>query len=305
MDLDDTFFEYDAEDTATEAANLKTGQKIYWFTEQVISDKAVKSFLSYNGYASNILYPATTRKYASGDNFVLYNSPNYLQTKETIYADKDMYIHLPLVFKVFGGDNTSTQTLITHCKINLSALDVNGPNAAASRLYLKSNSVNALVKGDSYYTSSSTIVGGPLDLNMDGQFDYYQGADGSYYEAYYGTSTGSPTYGTPYSDTVDGTSFNYDCFSNPDHTQGVYPISNASSVAASAQYTTLNDYVYQSDSEKSESSMKPIVVTDDYGMGFLDVYEYLEGWDHSTTNLAIGESLGTTLKFSYAGKADS
>lgn len=306
-DLDEKFFAYSASETLAESERLKDGQKIYWFTEETISDAAVKSFLSANGYASDTLYPVTSGKYAKGDEFKLYDSPALSLTFDEYHyeADKDMYLCLPLVFKAGGGTDMSVSHVSVGTKFLLSEMNVYGQFSEAARIYMHSDTMDCLFNPNSF-NAAKTAVGGPMDIDVDGQYDYISGNDGKQYEVCYGQHDGTLVYGTPYSDTVDTTKYNYDCFSNPDHTEGVYPLSDTTDVVSYANYESQSNYLYQSNDENQEmGDYTPVCITDSSGLGFLDITIYLEGWDHAIVNSNVGKTFGTSFKFLYAGNASS
>lgn len=280
-----------------------SGKPIYWSENKTVPSDMVKYVLQTTGYSYSDLYPITSGAYNKGDVFNLYDAPYPYGTFKNSHdlAAKNLRIHLSLAFKVLGGSGATSEAGASDRGVYLSAFQLAGSAKNSVRLHLSSTNLSTIVNPMAS-AQGNTLVGGPLDLNQDGIFDYAKAEDGNYYEVCYGQYTGWETdnsaliYGAPYSATVHSTDRNYDCFVNPNHDKGVYPLSQVSSYASTAYYENMASYLYESDMG-DYTSLTPLCITDANGLGFLDIDIYMEGWDLSLINNVIGSSIGTSFSF--------
>jgi hypothetical protein len=291
VDLDHEGLTYSATDSA------KEGKKIYWCDDPTeISSDLVKYVLSANGYAYNEMFPVTSGKYAKGDNFTLYDAPAHECTFAQIHtlADKAMYAGLHLAFKVSGGSNTTSSQTVEGASLYLTDFAIAGSAKESIRAFISSSTVSSILKPVAS-AAGSTSVGGPLDLDRDGCFDYVREADGNDYEVYYGQFEKDPVYGAAYSETVS-TGPNYDCFANPNHVKGVYPLKDASAYSSTAAYESMASYAFQGEGGDN-SGITALGKTDANGIALADISIYMEGWDRSLIDNKIGSTIGATIGF--------
>jgi hypothetical protein len=296
---------YSATDSTSE------GKKIYWCDSQEVTSDLVKYVLKANGYASDTLFPLTSGTYAKGGSFSLYEAPCYgcnfnFQEKITVQNAtevKSSYMHLGFAVKV---ENSGTALgAVENASVYLSGLSVTGSSSLVNscRIHLSStsNGLSTLVNPTSS-VAGSTEVGGALDMDQDGQYDYCKDPNtGENKEFFYGQNASDLVYGEAYGETVTGADKNLVCFDNPYHTKGVLPLEKTNGLyafAAQADYESVGTYVYKEYNATNNAVSK----TDANGIGFLDMDIYMEGWDHSLVNEisgenAIGTSIGATISF--------
>jgi hypothetical protein len=277
------------------------GKKIYWADNPSdVGSDIVKYVLDSNGYASDVLYPVTSGKYTKGNDFKLYSSPKQGWSFDEVAnekVDKLNYIHLTFAFKLSGGSNTTSNAGVVDSPIYLSDCQISGSIRNAVRMHIGSNSAETLINPSS--SADYTYVGGALDLDQDGQFDTFTDSDGLAKEYFYGQNESALEYGDAYTDTVVSPSANVNCFVNPSHAKGVIPLKSTNSYyefASKANYESMSDYIYQL-SNGNTGTVSYISKTDSFGIAFLDIDVFAEGWDHSVINSEIGHNFGVSLTF--------
>lgn len=270
------------------------GKSIYWCSDTNASADMVSYILKSNGYSTGDVYPLTTGKFAQGDAFNLYQAPGYTCEFDRIHpaALSAMYLHLDFAFKV--GDSNS---IVNGAKIYFNDYQIKGNAKEALRVHVSSSSLaDTLIKP---YNSVAgvTQVGGPLDLDRDGKYDYlYDSASNANKEFFYGQSDSAPVYGSPYLENAQTVDKNYDCFANPNHDKGTMPLEQVSSYASTAAYSSINSFIYKGD-EENNSSVTPLAVTDTNGIAILNFDIYMEGWDKDLIDETIGTTIGTAIQF--------
>ena len=192
----DNYLEYElAEDIRTLADE---GKYIYWCKEKIEAE-TINYVVSSNGYATTILNPLTTGEYdyrtAGLNDFKLFIRPtyqkNYVTINDSFVAEKSAYSRLNFVFR-FEDIDTIGEYLPNYdvflYKSELTSTDENHDIYKAARFYFK-NGYESYLINPTAHEDGQTAVGGILDLNADGFYDY----DGNGYEFVYG-QTFSYTY---------------------------------------------------------------------------------------------------------------
>jgi hypothetical protein len=295
VDLSYAGITYSSSDSTSE------GKKIYWAdnSKDVTSD-IVSYVLAANGYANENVYPVTSGKYAKGGDLALYNAP-VLSTTWSQYhtlASKQLYMHLGLAFKVTGGSESVSNTGVKDANIYFTSFQIGGDVKKGVRMHLSSNTVETLIC-PAASASGKTQVGGALDLDQDNKFDSLPSTDGIQREVFYGQNDSDIVYGDAYADTVSGNRDQYDnCFVANNHDKGVLPLKDTANYASYAEYEDMTNYLYPSSDETV--TIAPISKTDSYGIGFLNMDIYLEGWDTATVNQTIGTTFGSSMAFAPA-----
>jgi len=286
VELTSDSLSYDTENSALE------GKDIYWNKDEAISSDVVSYVLNETGYSDGDVFPVTSGKFDKGDDFNLYQPPLNMVSFEALHRDAEnkQYIHLELAFKTSGGYSTVSD-VTEGTKIYLSSFKIAGTAKTAIRLRLSSDNLDNAIIDPTAEDDGQTIVGGPLDLDQDGEYDYNETTKK---EVYYGQNDSVVTYGDKYTKDINTTNRNYDCFDNPNQTAGVIPISNVDQLASKANFESLDKYIYTG----IEEGIPAMCVTDENGIGFLNFDIYLEGWDTSLINNLIGTTVGTAIEFS-------
>ena len=270
---------------------------------------AVKAYLEKEGtYAVTELKPVTTREY-TGTSFNLYRAPLQGHTLMTQDADKDCYSHLPFIFRIIDGAGEyakGANIWLTDATVAASGASENIREAV--RIYF-SRGANDFILNPS---SSSAAVGytkvaGPLDLNMDGVYDYRDGK-----ELVYGDYTTEPVVTGTYTgdnhlddptvfDDVNQTGQTRKSTFVAEHFKGNQYFNTAAVTACgpkTAKYETLATIAPNDDGSGLLSGGKPLACTDSVtGLATLDATIWLEGWDHSVIDAEIGHSFNLGLRF--------
>lgn len=305
VDLDYEGLVYDAD------ASTKEDKKIYWASGEQVPSDLVKYIVQSNGYSDGNIYPLTSAEHsASSDDFYLYESPAIGCTFESVKreADKKSYIHISFAFKLSGGSGSTSLAPVENGKVYMSDYQISGSAKSAARVHVSSDSVTASSTVSSIInptasTGGYTLVGGQLDLDQDGEYDHYvDPITKEDKEFFYGQNNSDVIYGSAYTDTVHDNKPNLDCFTNPNHTKGVIPLTDTGSYASGAYYSSLQNYLYLG-AGADNSNIVPMCVTDSNGIGFMDLDIYLEGWDKTLINQVIGSTIGTSI--SFIGAAES
>jgi len=286
VELNSDSLSYDAENSLLE------GKDIYWNNDEAISSDVVSYVLNETGYSDGDVFPITSGKFDKGDDFNLYQPPLNMVSFENLHRDAEsqQYIHLELAFKTSGGYSTVSD-VTEGTNIYLSSFKIAGTAKSAIRVRLSSDNIDNAIIDPTATEDGYTLVGGPLDLDQDGEYDYDETTKK---EFYYGQNDENLTYGNAYSKDITTTNRNYDCFDNPNQTAGVIPLNNLDQVSAKANYETIDNYIYTG----IEEGIPAMCVTDENGIGFLNFDIYLEGWDTSLINNLIGTTVGTAIEFS-------
>ena len=287
-----------------EDASTEEDKNIYWAGDEQISSDLVKYIVQANGYSDGDIYPLTSAEHsADSDDFFLYESPALGCSFESLKreADKNFYIHISFAFKLSGGSGSTSSAPVKNGKVYMSDYQLSGSAKSAVRVHVSSDSVTSgsvsSIINPTASTDGYTLVGGPLDLDQDGEYDHYvDQTTKEYKEFFYGQNRSDPIYSSAYTDTVYDSRPNLDCFTNPNHTKGVIPLADSGSYASRAYYSSLQNYLYLGEGADN-SSIVPMCVTDSNGIGFMDLDIYLEGWDKTLINQVIGSTIGTSISF--------
>lgn len=267
------YAEYDLTEDKTTLAD--EGKIIYWF-QNIIENRTLNYILSSNGSSTNILHPVTT---ASDDvvdyaDFHLIRAPRAFDDytlDSSSYAETEDYIHLPLVFryeeeKMSGEYVSNAEIYFSECKAETSEDNPDREVYKAIRLFAN-NGTDGYILNPSADADGNNKVGGILDLNNDGFYDY----DWEGYEHIYG-ETESFSY-NPEVTPIDGslpaeerTTF----VSN--HKKDIYALNEETFVSKVVSYKCMNKFINRT---------IPITVTraDYHNLALLDFYVYAEGWD--------------------------
>lgn len=289
----DDYLIYDlAEDDHTLADE---GKYVYWCKE-TIDARTLNYVLHENGYATTQMFPVTSGAfdYATDDfdSFSLYRNPTYLKNYDKnnpeFAALKEDYVHLNFVFRFEDVDNIGDylpgyNIFLSQCKIETQNPDQEIYKSV--RMFYK-NGYESFVINPTAEESGADDVGGILDLNADGYYDY---DEKEFYEVIYG-EVESFEYNpeeTEHENIVDWTEADTFIAS---HKQGVFAINEETFRPKTVTY---------SDLEKFTSKAKAITFTDpDYhNLGRFDMLLYFEGWDRHVVNKEQGHGFNLDLAF--------
>ena len=273
----------------------------------------IDEYLKNAGSAVDVLSPVTThsRALSSTADLSLYRSPEYGETTVTDAADPRNYVVLPFAFRV--GDSSNENVVNTDIWLTGSSVEVEHENIdQAVRIFIKNSQRKFLMKPASdAMTQGSTNVGGLLDLDGDGTYDY--DALDTHNEYYYGECTGTPAnatteYGGSQADAPLVNVNNVTDTSAPStfyakHNISSKIINNLNNVTPKvAEFETFGTVCPSRDSNGQyyESETKGISITKTSGptgVGYADFTIFVEGWDHSVIDKAAGYEFTLDLKF--------
>ncbi len=269
------FADYDLEEDATTLAS--EGKYIYWCKE-LIEAETINYVISNNGSGTTRLSPATSAAYNdfdNPDNFHLYREPlsgsNYAIGDSSSYVDSKQYVHIPFVFRYedemnLGSYVPNLDIHIVECNVGTS-MDSDGKELyKAVRVYANNGERGYLINPSASQDGSNN-VGGILDLNHDGFYDY----DNSGREIIYGESENTPYLDTPTAEDGSIPKEERTTFI-ANHKRGVYAIDEDNFQAKSVNYQGLSKFI---------NKVIPVTHTDAnfYNMARLDLTIYVEGWD--------------------------
>lgn len=271
-----------------------TNPNIYWASSTIDTD-ASKYYLSKNGYATNAVNATTSGKYTRNGDFSLKRAPengdNYIdQFGRYLYASKSDYVHFDLVFRIKEITNSGVTTA-TSGNIYLTKADFDGEGELAKtmRMHVKNSDGNFIfnpsVTSDGYDT-----VGGVLDLNKDGIYDYKDSYIASNRKEYvYGeTVDGTITYKDEVTtDGVDTASANESSFV-AEHKNGIYAVDETKTTYAKAEYLGYDSVI-------TDKMAITSIGSDTYGYLSLDLY--LEGWDLALIDKEMEHFFALSLEF--------
>ena len=279
-----------------------------------ISATAISAYLGLHGYATNKLVPITTREYETGGSFNLYESVIAGHNVNTNDAETSKYCNIPFVFRIIrtnavGGSSyyaKNENIWLTDAIAEASSTN-DGEIYKAIRVYVDGANKFILNPSSALTTASSTNVGGVLDLNKDGYYDY-DTSTGK--ELIYGDYTGVPTESSFASDTslddVNGTGASDASTFLAKHKSGNtgyeylhYSGANKGIEPKVAEYETLRSIAPSDDGTGSLSDGTPIATTanNDDALATCTMKVFLEGWDHSVITKAVGYEFNLGLTF--------
>ena len=288
------FLEYDlAEDDRTLAVE---GKYIYWCLE-TISARTINHVLAANHYATTEMYPVTSGAFDSEnedpDSFKLYKSPSYLVNyNKNDYSSRANTVNYSVIDFVFRYEDVNNiGQYLTGYNVFLSKFQIEtsdeGYELYKSVRFFYDNGYEGHIVNPTSHNNGTDVVGGILDLDEDGYYDYlnYLSEEIVYgeYEHFELNSTKTLEDGHLSPEELD--SF------NANHKQGIYALNESTFVPKTVNYMGI---------DKLTSRARPITFTDpDYhNMGRFKMYLYFEGWDRHVINSEIGFGYNLDLSFS-------
>ena len=277
--------------------------------------RAISEYLKGSQHASNQLFPLTTRSIGlnlnPSDSFKLYKAPNYGETNLTALADISDFVEIPFAFKV---DTVGTSGVVaTDVWLTESSITASGQNIdQAVRVYINNGQRSFIFKpADKTMTNGATNVGGLLDLEGDGTYDYDKLDQKEYY---YGESNIDPQdytwsvdeYGIPY-DEADFDNVNHVTNTSDKSTfyakhnfeaktidlTGVTPLTAGyHSFGTIKPMTDINGNHYEGATGYKIATTSPVS-----GVGYATFTIYIEGWDNVVIDKAVGYKFSLGLRF--------
>lgn len=288
----ENFLEYDlAEDTRTLADE---GKFIYWCKEK-IEAKTISYVVSSNGYATTILNPVTTGEFdhetADFNDFKLFETPTYKVNYSTLsnisLAEKSFYSRLNFVFRYEDIDHIGEylpnyDVFLYSC--SLESTHEEHDIYKAARFFFR-NGYECYLINPTSSVDGETAVGGILDLNADGFYDY----DGAGYEFVYG-ETNSYSYNLDVTAEDGNIPWEETNTFVSNHKKNVHAINAETFEAKNAKYMSIDRFT---------SRAKSLTTTDPtyHNLGRFDLFIYYEGWDVHVIDSEGGYGFNLDLAF--------
>lgn len=288
--------------------------RVLWTSSQnSIPNEAILKFLSTSGYASAKLSPVTTqaRSIDAEGELDLFAAPNFGEETISVPAKPSQYVYLPLAFKIAGSNNRSVP--YQNIWLTDATVKASGENIDKSvRVYVENDIESFLINPSDTDLNESgvgyTNVGGMLDIDDDGTYDYSaQSGKEFVYGQYSGTLSHSSTrYGVPYEtaefDNVNNTPYTDRASSfYAKHNKDAYTANINDLTPLKAEYYQIKKIYPQvkANGDYYEGTTgKPIANTNSSDfVGYANFTVFIEGWDYSVINQAVGYYFNLGLTF--------
>lgn len=280
---------------------------IFANTTQGLSTGAIQKYLRYYGHAVDKLFPLTTqaRELSDQSELDLYRSPDHSQTVINEPALDYEYVHLPFAFKIIDEDSAyvpNAYVWLTEASVSTAQENIH----KALRIYVEGDERNFLMNpSDSSETSGSTKVGGLLDLDGDGTYDYNATTGQEYCYGLFENTPGysSEKYGIPFDDAPLTNVNDVEDESEAStflakHNKDAYVADIATAEPLVAEYETLGTVCPDVEQDGDYSGGIPVASTNRGSkIGYTTMTIFIEGWDHSVIDKAVGYSFNLGLKF--------
>lgn len=275
---------------------------------------AISYYLSLEGYATNKLAPVSSNEYTNGDTLTLTDTLVYAHPQNNRAADHIDYVKIPFVFRIIRSsmvigepDYFAKNENIWITDAVAEARDVleDGEIYKAIRVHFDGENkfiLNPSAEGAASYTN----VGGLLDLNRDGYYDY----DGSTKNEYvYGSVSNESAARTNFPSSTDLVNVNGLSGITPSteqstfysrHYEGTHGYNNLNTLSPlHANYETLDSIAPNDDGTGLLTLGTPIAVTENNedALAHCTVTIFLEGWDHSVIDAEITHEFNVGLQF--------
>ncbi len=261
---------------------------IYW-CKGGISKEIASYYSTLNGYATNEVNGVTSGAF-DGNDFSLkrapYHNENYIDSfSRPILALKKNYSHFDLVFKAskVSGDNVTSMSNGSIYLTNIE-LDSVGDIKNSIRIHFENDS-NNFIFNPSKLSDGNDVVGGLLDLNRDGLYDYNTFTNK---ETIYGEASNIKYKSSVTSDGLDEAEFDGNTFTS-NHKNGVYALDEEETVFATSSYLGYDTVI---------SNKKIVTTIDDTShLAYLSLDIYLEGWDLSFIDKEMNHLFSLNMEF--------
>ena len=283
-----------------------------------INYRVIQEYLFHSDYAINLLFPVTTqaRVLLDQSQLDLYESPVHGTTTLNPELDKKHYVRLPLAFRMVDSNNHNVadqDVWLTDASVQASGQHID----QALRVFVENSQRKFLMRpADKSTTPGYTKVGGVLDLDGDGTYDYNISTHKEYY---YGQFNGDLVHSTleygeaehiteqddaPYdnvngvTNTIESTFYSKHNLvaKTVDHTQlqprqaAFYPFG-----MVKPSVNSNGDFI---DMEAGGATGIKITTTDRTDkVGYVTFTIFIEGWDHSVIDQAANYSFNLGLRF--------
>lgn len=268
----------------------------------------IQDYLFRSPYAVNLLFPVTTQTRALNTTTALslYESPVYGVTTINTPAKTNHYVVLPLAFRMADSDGQTIETdvWLTDCKVQASGENID----QALRVFVENSQRKFLMRpSDKTMVNGVTKVGGILDLDGDGTYDYnLSNHNELYYGEYDGTLVHASTeYGidkehAPYVNVNGVTDLTESTFYSK-HNEFAKIIDTTQITPKTAGYYTFGTVKPLVDGQgkyvEGATGFKMTTTNSADGIGYVTFTIFIEGWDHVVVDKAANYNFNLGLKF--------
>lgn len=268
---------------------------------------AMQKYLLATHSAVDKLLPVTTNKRTlNAEGLSLYQAPEYASTAFNTVAETTDYVKFEFAFRVMG-DNLE-YLANKNVWLTETAASAEQGLGDALRVYVDGKNEFLMKPADQAVQTGTTKVGGVLDLDEDGYYDYDSSTNKEYC---YGKFNGSTSYVAPlqpgdsgYDELADvnGTNQSEASTFYAKHKPGIQTASFTPEVAEyyssgkvkPSVNTSTGDYYEDTEHDNGKAIAITSAAT---GIGYADFTIFIEGWDHSVIDRASGYSFNLDLKF--------
>ena len=281
LEMDDTYL-------------LSTYKYIYWSKSNNLTAESINYVISAEESGTTYIEPTTSGSDEAIDEngFHLYRRPIWsdaYQINPGYYAELSSYVSIQFIFKIAAseGETSNSAVYLSDCMLStFNDSHRGGEIHKAVRFHIKNN-LNSIIVAPSYENDGQNEVGGILDLDGDGFYDYNAS---NLHEVVYGESSSSNHYydeATPEDGTIpldEITSF------NSNHKKGIYALNEELFKAKKVSYFGITRLL---------SREYAVAVPDNRfgGLSYGELDIYLEGWDTHLTNEEEESAFNLDLSF--------
>ena len=300
------------------------GDNNYYYFAPVgngLTSSLLTKYLDANGYATNYLIPATSGSYQDGDALHLKRSPIQEMHGNVRPSQKGDYAYFQFVFRIAKSTFSSTTEYLDGQEIWLkdatarASFAGNGSVYKSLRIFVdRTGTLSNYIFNPSAEQAGFTKVGGVLDLDNNGYFDY----DGDGKEILYGdydttVNTDSKLSVDGYNDADEISDVNQSGATEADsftaaHAQGIRYFTKeklAECGIKTAQYKCLSDITPVSDGSGRLTNPDPdnpvsickTAGNEDHYFARVNMTIYLEGWDFSVIDTELNHLFDIGLTF--------
>ena len=287
------------------------GHTIVWSDSATgFSQEALRTYLTNSPYGVDKLAPVSSHSRALSDtssSFFLYRAPEKGETSTKVLADTKNYVKLPFAFKVLGNDNSK----VADQDIWLTdvSLEAERNIDKAIRIFIENDDHKFIMNpSDHENRDGATKMGGLLDLDSDGTYDYNPR---NKKELVYGEYTGALThktteYGIPYASApfvnVNGTPYTDERSTfYAKHYEHAYEANYNNLTYKTAEYHAFGKVKPSLDGDGNfvvgDSGIVLARTDSEDKVAYANFTIYLEGWDFAVIDKISGYQFSLGLEF--------
>lgn len=272
-----------------------SGKFIYWCKDNRLQSNAINYVVDSNGYGTTSIEPTTTGSNNSiaQYGYHLYRKPthhNNYQLNPSNYASEKSYVKIPFIFSIVqdNGERIGTNIFLSNAVLSTSNDDLDGGEVHKAVRMLISNKNGTYLCNPSSEKDGTNIVGGILDLDLNGFYDYDYNTNK---EIVYGEFSGSYEY-EENPTAVDGTLSEEERTSFiSNHQHGIYAVKEETLTPRIVSFLGTSHFY---------GGQIPVAVIDShYGeLSVCEITVFMEGWDRHVIDQEQESAFNLELTFS-------